>query len=107
MAQRRTPEGERVKIPHFKTRVGFTCDCASLAHTVRVCESRDEHYNTKVRVVDAREPTPEQAVQKVLQRVIDHHPIVAQVNPAWYTNVAGMTATVLNGKVRVRKARKK
>ena len=64
-------------------------------------------YPRRVRVTDARELTPEKAVEKVLQMRLDsiHVKFRSRVHDriCSQAKAAGMTATITNGKVRVRK----
>lgn len=58
-------------------------------------------YPRRVRITDVRELTPEKAVERVLQTVWDVMDNESLVKAAAYD--VGMTARVVNGKVRVRK----
>jgi hypothetical protein len=58
--------------------------------------------STRVRVVDARELTPEKAVEKVLQLSYSAD-IMNYFQVEYAASHVGMTATITNGKVRVRK----
>jgi hypothetical protein len=87
------------KRPFFKSRVGFV---PRPSDEMLITKKESFHDNFRVRVVDARELTPEKAVEKVLQSSI----LMGEGWREWCEyNAAkvGMTATITNGKVSVRK----
>ena len=59
-------------------------------------------YSLKCRITDARDLTPEKAVEKVLQYLYDKGTIWTALTPH-AAESAGMSARVVNGKVRVRR----
>ncbi len=67
-------------------------------------KNRENGHQARVRVVDAREMTPENAVEKVLQLMQDVESMRVWIHYA--AHAAGMTARVVNGKVRVRRVEK-
>jgi hypothetical protein len=91
------------KKPHYKPRTCYVeGQDGPLLYT-----SKNRYLDSpiRVRVVDARELTPEKAVEKVLQWI--YNDLVYQ-NCGDYAikelaGIVGMSGTVLNGKVRVRK----
>lgn len=62
-------------------------------------------FSVKVRVTDARDLTAEKAVQKVLQNLLDCGFFSSQIMNIC-AKPAGMTARVVNGKVRVRSVKR-
>lgn len=70
-----------------------------------VCQPDGRKFSVRCRVTDARDLTAEQAVQKVLQNLLDCGFFSSQIMNIC-AKPAGMTARVVNGKVRVRRAKR-
>ena len=92
------------KKPRFKPRVGWAVDKSLLGGGWISSKIRLSRATHRVRVTDARDLTAEQAVQKVLQAYWDaHKPYIVLGMFKEIAKTAGMTARVVNGKVRVRR----
>jgi hypothetical protein len=86
------------KKPFYKTQKGW-----AYGDSVSTSPNYMPHNrHTRVRVVDARELTPEKAVEKVLQLSYSAD-IMNYFQVEYAASHVGMTATITNGKVRVRK----
>jgi len=91
------------KKPRFKPRFGWAVDKSLLGGGWISSKIRLSRATHRVRVTDARDLTAEQAVQKVIQALHDDK------EPYYWSGVedaaksAGMTARVINGKVKVRR----
>lgn len=80
--------------PRFKPRVEW----------VRVHPTvKAKGYSLKCRITDARDLTPEKAVEKALQKLRDFHEEMWVIKEL--AKAAGMSARVVNGKVRVRRVK--
>ena len=90
------------KKPRFKPRVGWAVDKSLLGGGWIAAKKRLTAATHRVRVTDARDLTAEQAVQKVLQNLLDCGFFSSQIMNIC-AKPAGMTARVVNGKVRVRR----
>lgn len=93
--------------PRFKPRVGYARasrreDKEPCAHIHLQGALGAPCY--RVRITDARDLTPEKAVEKVLQNLLDCK-IFGSISMHACAKPAGMTASVVNGKVRVRRAK--
>ena len=97
------------KKPRFKPRVGWAVDKSLLGGGWIAAKKRLTAATHSVRVTDARDLTAEQAVQKVLQ--VRYNLIPQGLKKTQgdrlceHAKAAGMTARVVNGKVRVRRLR--
>lgn len=94
-----------MKKPMFKARIGWAL--GTMVSTSANYTPTNIHQ--RVRVTDARELTAEQAVQRVIQYLHDCEQEghgLSSYHFNFCAAVAGMTATVKNGKVIVKKARK-
>ena len=87
--------------PWFEARNGWYY--GGMASTSSNYTPHKDHM--RVRLVDARELTPEKAVQRVLQALVDGYGL-EQREVYSLSGHANMSARVVNGKVRVTKADK-
>ena len=95
------------KKPRFKPRVGWAVDKSLLGGGWIAAKKRLTAATHSVRVTDARDLTAERAVQKVLQAYWDaHKPYIVLGMFKEIAKPAGMTARVVNGKVRVRSVKR-
>ncbi len=93
-----------MKKPMFKARIGWAVQTPQDGGFFAT-ESRDgAEGEMRVRITDASELTPEKAVEKVLQLMQDVESMRVWIHYA--AHAAGMTARVVNGKVRVRRVKK-
>ncbi len=90
------------KKPWFKALIWWAIEPQQDAQEFTVTRDKWGTQHKRVKVIDARELTAEKAVERVLQRAHDLDRFSA-VNVGYYAEAAGMTATVKNGKVKVRR----
>lgn len=90
------------KKPRFKPRVGYGWQYASNWCVGRKKQQGDTH---RLKVTDARDLTPEKAVERVLQSVKDGNQDYPESWIQAHAWDAGMNAHIVAGKVRVRRAK--
>lgn len=87
--------------PSIKPRIAHL---VNLLHGGWVCFSEKKTRSSRVRVTDARDLTPEQAVRKVLQKVYSVHD--SQTFIEHLARLVGMKAYLADGKVCMRRSKK-